>query len=239
MRRTALGERQKAARRQMKALNPVIGRKLAEMRKLDMEAEKLVHEADTEFQKLCENWRNLASPSAEKQRKEIKHMYNRALALSNKKVKLADDMYQTVDRIVVQLDIERDGLRDALERLIDERKETLAQFESEPRRKRRTTQNKKSMSEDSGKQADAFEPFDTSKLVPDIPVDPNEPTYCHCKQVSYGRMVMCDNDNCPIEWFHFKCVGLNASPKGTWYCSLCAEEGDHTTKRKSDGNSEK
>lgn len=27
----------------------------------------------------------------------------------------------------------------------------------------------------------------------DCPVDPNEPTYCFCQQVSYGEMVACDN----------------------------------------------
>lgn len=27
----------------------------------------------------------------------------------------------------------------------------------------------------------------------DLPVDPNEPTYCFCNQVSYGEMVACDN----------------------------------------------
>ncbi|XWS09057.1 hypothetical protein CRYUN_Cryun40dG0053200 [Craigia yunnanensis] len=27
----------------------------------------------------------------------------------------------------------------------------------------------------------------------DLPVDPNEPTYCLCIQVSYGEMVACDN----------------------------------------------
>ena len=27
----------------------------------------------------------------------------------------------------------------------------------------------------------------------DLPVDPNEPTYCLCNQVSYGEMVACDN----------------------------------------------
>ncbi|XP_050220340.1 PHD finger protein ING1 isoform X1 [Mercurialis annua] len=56
----------------------------------------------------------------------------------------------------------------------------------------------------------------------DCPVDPNEPTYCFCQQVSYGEMVACDNPNCPIEWFHFGCVGLKEQPKGKWYCSDCA-----------------
>ncbi|XP_006820600.1 inhibitor of growth protein 3-like [Saccoglossus kowalevskii] len=51
--------------------------------------------------------------------------------------------------------------------------------------------------------------------------DPNEPRYCICNQVSYGEMVGCDNDDCPIEWFHYGCVGLTEAPKGKWYCPQC------------------
>lgn len=36
--------------------------------------------------------------------------------------------------------------------------------------------------------------------VLDMPVDPNEPTYCLCHQVSYGEMIGCDNvDVCIIK----------------------------------------
>ncbi|CAN4090984.1 unnamed protein product [Withania somnifera] len=56
----------------------------------------------------------------------------------------------------------------------------------------------------------------------DLPVDPNEPTYCFCNQVSYGEMVACDNPNCKIEWFHYGCVGLKEQPKGKWFCADCA-----------------
>ncbi|XP_030534040.1 PHD finger protein ING1 isoform X1 [Rhodamnia argentea] len=56
----------------------------------------------------------------------------------------------------------------------------------------------------------------------DIPIDPNEPTYCFCNQVSFGEMVACDNPDCKIEWFHYGCVGLKDVPKGKWYCSDCA-----------------
>ncbi|XP_068661258.1 PHD finger protein ING1 [Aristolochia californica] len=62
---------------------------------------------------------------------------------------------------------------------------------------------------------------DTPSIELDIPVDPNEPTYCFCNQVSYGEMVACDNPDCKIEWFHFGCVGLKEQPKGKWYCSNC------------------
>jgi len=57
--------------------------------------------------------------------------------------------------------------------------------------------------------------------VLDMPVDPNEPTYCFCRQVSYGEMIGCDNVDCPIEWFHFGCVNLSIKPRGEWYCRNC------------------
>ena len=50
-----------------------------------------------------------------------------------------------------------------------------------------------------------------------------EAVYCICQQVSFGEMIACDNAaNCPYEWFHYECVGLNEPPKGTWYCPVCA-----------------
>ncbi|KAH8695937.1 inhibitor of growth proteins N-terminal histone-binding-domain-containing protein [Talaromyces proteolyticus] len=47
--------------------------------------------------------------------------------------------------------------------------------------------------------------------------------YCTCRSVSHGDMVACDNDNCPYEWFHWKCVGLTREPLGTWYCVECRQ----------------
>uniref|UniRef100_A0A3Q3RDW8 Inhibitor of growth protein n=1 Tax=Monopterus albus TaxID=43700 RepID=A0A3Q3RDW8_MONAL len=60
--------------------------------------------------------------------------------------------------------------------------------------------------------------------VLDMPVDPNEPTYCLCHQVSYGEMIGCDNTDCSIEWFHFACVGLTTKPRGKWYCPRCSQD---------------
>ena len=59
---------------------------------------------------------------------------------------------------------------------------------------------------------------------PELPIDPDEPTYCLCDQVSYGQMIGCDNKKCPIEWFHFSCVGLSHKPKGKWYCPDCTKD---------------
>ncbi|KAL3679453.1 hypothetical protein R1sor_022409 [Riccia sorocarpa] len=58
----------------------------------------------------------------------------------------------------------------------------------------------------------------------DQPVDPNEPTYCICGQVSFGDMIACDNELCTGgEWFHYQCVGLSSETrfKGKWYCPTC------------------
>ncbi|KAL8290632.1 hypothetical protein RQP46_002890 [Phenoliferia psychrophenolica] len=52
-------------------------------------------------------------------------------------------------------------------------------------------------------------------------VDPSEPTYCYCETVSYGEMIGCDNDDCPREWFHLACVGLDEIPEGDWHCPDC------------------
>lgn len=49
--------------------------------------------------------------------------------------------------------------------------------------------------------------------------NPSEPLYCFCKKGSFGQMIACDNTECPVEWFHYSCVGLKGQPKGKWFCS--------------------
>ena len=75
----------------------------------------------------------------------------------------------------------------------------------------------------------------------------NEPRYCYCNQVSYGEMIACDADDCPREWFHLECAGLDQIPgrngkhllcfplsvlsssnqltclTAKWYCNECKE----------------
>lgn len=49
-----------------------------------------------------------------------------------------------------------------------------------------------------------------------------ETVYCFCRLGSFGNMIGCDNEECPIEWFHYSCVGLTEPPRGSWYCPTCA-----------------
>ncbi|XP_063702409.1 inhibitor of growth protein 4 isoform X1 [Culicoides brevitarsis] len=100
-----------------------------------------------------------------------------------------------------------------------------------PGKKGRSKVNQEKEGRKGQKKGDAEEVLSTGSHTPhhpsdvlDMPVDPNEPTYCLCHQVSYGEMIGCDNPDCPIEWFHFACVGLTTKPKGKWYCPKCSNE---------------
>jgi len=90
---------------------------------------------------------------------------------------------------------------------------------SRPGSKRRG-QKTVSSTQSSSSQSEKTYPEPSLDWVP----DPNEPTYCLCNQVSYGEMVGCDNPSCPIEWFHYGCVGLTDAPKGKWYCPDCSAQ---------------
>ena len=67
----------------------------------------------------------------------------------------------------------------------------------------------------------------------------SEPIYCTCNRPYDGAMIACDNESCPIEWFHYgncipycksvrlltfffvECVKLKSTPVGIWYCDHC------------------
>ena len=50
------------------------------------------------------------------------------------------------------------------------------------------------------------------------------PLLCYCKRnEEYDNMVCCENDECPIEWYHLTCVGLDHLPgrEEVWICQQC------------------
>jgi len=75
---------------------------------------------------------------------------------------------------------------------------------------------------------------------PQEEIDPDEPRYCICDDVSFGQMISCDNNvsqsslvlltstdkhKCEKEWFHLECVGMAEkdipSRRAKWYCPDC------------------
>ena len=48
-------------------------------------------------------------------------------------------------------------------------------------------------------------PSSSSSLLQEVAPDDS---YCICGEGYVGQMIACDQPDCPVQWFHFKCVGL-------------------------------
>jgi hypothetical protein len=171
---------------------------------------------------------NLPISGAEsvKFREDVTKMFNTARQLTEDKINFANQSYEVVDKYIRKLDddlsmFESDLKAKALEEGIDLEK----------------------LIQDDHKKAEIGGLSAVASIFPhlikgadpgleDMPIDPNEPTYCVCKQVSYGHMIGCDNLDCAIEWFHFGCVGLSSKPKGKWYCNKCIQHFPESTEGK-------
>ena len=77
------------------------------------------------------------------------------------------------------------------------------------------------LSEDSTATGSSLDHDDTPESADTYYVD--QPSYCYCRGPEEGTMIACDNPDCPIEWFHTKCLRLHTLPKGKtkWYCPDC------------------
>ena len=50
----------------------------------------------------------------------------------------------------------------------------------------------------------------------------NDYEFCVCKTDIGGRMIGCDNSDCPYKWFHLSCLKLKRVPrKSPWLCKFC------------------
>ncbi|KAM4626901.1 inhibitor of growth protein 5-like [Discoglossus pictus] len=161
----------------------------------------------------------------------IQNAYSKCKEYSDDKVQLAMQTYEMVDKHIRRLaaDLARfeADLQDKLEGTEFDSptgrgiKKNCGQKEKQGSRGHRvseedTVKKKKLKGGPVFSEASTVCPIRSDVL--DMPVDPNEPTYCLCHQVSYGEMIGCDNPDCPIEWFHFACVDLTTKPKGKWFC---------------------
>lgn len=156
--------------------------------------------------------------------RESMDLFDKARSFADDKVDLAMQTYDLVDKHIRRLE----GLSGA--QAIGETNGTS----SGPVGQSRKGGTGGNSSGGSGASASGSGCVKTEPLAVDMPLDPNEPKYCTCHQVSFGEMIACDNKDCPIEWFHFACVDLKSKPKGKWYCPECFninKKGKHRLKR--------
>lgn len=54
--------------------------------------------------------------------------------------------------------------------------------------------------------------------------------YCYCQRPyeACDEMIACDAQDCAIEWFHFKCVGITVAPQDKWFCPQCQTRNQHS-----------
>ena len=147
--------------------------------------------------------RHLNPRKRKSEMEKIMKMFGEAKENSDVKVNLAVQTYEMVDRHIRKLDAD-------LARFEAEMKEAggrLSQTESEGEEtdrgekkvmkkkkgrpaKEEVTRPKTPLAAANGKDLNVSDP---AVPIVDMPVDPNEPTYCLCQQVSYGEMIGCDN----------------------------------------------
>ncbi|XP_037083466.1 LOW QUALITY PROTEIN: inhibitor of growth protein 4-like [Pollicipes pollicipes] len=172
---------------------------------------------------------------------QVERLFTKLREFADDKVQLAIQTYELVDKHIRRLDsdlarfeseIKQKALGQRTGAAADEKKAVKRKADS-TQRKRRGSDDDDDDDDDSPPQKKRAKKAAASQLalpithpsdVLDMPVDPNEPTYCLCHQVSYGEMIGCDNLDCPIEWFHFACVGLSTKPKGKWFCPKCNQD---------------
>lgn len=156
----------------------------------------------------------------------IEHNMNEIIKLSEEKMTRAQQIYDYIDQHIRKLDkdlksfeaeVAKERQRLGLPPVPGVEGELLPAGGADGRRKR------------GGKAgAPALEPVHqpTSEELYQAALavaDATEPTYCYCNRISFGEMIACEHPECPIEWFHFECVGLTPEnrPKGKWYCKEC------------------
>ncbi|CAG5116312.1 unnamed protein product [Candidula unifasciata] len=216
------------------------------MSDLDQRSQDLMKKIDKAATDYLSKVRHMSPDKRTNQLNHIESMFMKNREYGDDKVSLAMQTYEMVDKHIRKLDSElarfEADLKDKSsghKNSITEAKVTTAQKKGEKEKKKRKSnkddfedeipkkKKKKGLFADEETEIEALSPFPLSTHpsdVLDMPVDPNEPTYCLCNQVSYGEMIGCDNPDCPIEWFHFACVQLKTKPKGKWYCPRCQED---------------
>ncbi|CAD6197105.1 unnamed protein product [Caenorhabditis auriculariae] len=160
---------------------------------------------------------------------EIRTLYAEADGFAEKKVELAEQMYDKVDSFINEMDEYKKRLDK--KRVVPDDKKLAKGTQPAKRAKVPKVERKKTTAAEhkAARLAENAAMMDQLKEAPvvgelEAPVNPHEPVYCVCRQVSFGQMVACDNKHCPTEWFHFGCVGIDATPSGVWYCSDCKQQ---------------
>ncbi|KAJ9695670.1 hypothetical protein PVL29_010912 [Vitis rotundifolia] len=161
----------------------------------------------------------------EKMRKDIEANQDNALSLCTEKVLLAQQAYDLIDSHVKRLDEDLTNFAEDLKqegKISPDEPAILPPLPIVPKNEKRkflygTPQPKRVDYRDRDWDRERDRDFElmpppgshrkdfATPLDVDQPIDPNEPTYCVCHQVSFGDMIACDNENVS---HYFLCISF-------------------------------
>ena len=181
-------------------LTDISTKALGVVEKVDTFSQRLSLRIDKELRELC----HTGNPSKRRRVTVMRHVLE---DLAEKKTTIALRSYDLLDQHIQLVDKEIKLLEMSI-RLHGT--EIIAQVDSVP------------VKSSTGRRKGDQNMSRARELLQTI-VDPNEPIYCFCRQVAFGNMVACDNEECAIEWFHCSCVNLTKMPKNEWLCPTCSQ----------------
>jgi len=215
-----------------------VRRNLILLRELDQRCADNMKLLDDMQENVMEDITSLSREERAAKKRDLEAMFKVIGGFSDDKVELANQTYDMIDKQIQKLDAEYARFKTNLMK-------EYANMPSESQPSRSGKKNKRRRKKNQGNSCNSSKAagimpqlarpdisalaalpetlLNTNPLL-DMPIDPNEPRFCTCRQVSYGQMIGCDNNECSIEWFHFTCVGLVEKPKGKWFCAECRKK---------------
>jgi len=160
----------------------------------------------------------------------LKREQGKCVKLAEEKVQIMTKAYENIDLVVRRLDANlkkyesylRKGAFEVASGPVDRRTMLQRPFDADAREFQIFMQNE--VKDEMEKQTvPASQMANHGGTVAQGAVISTEPVYCLCRKIAFGEMVACDNTECRYEWFHFACVGMDATPRGKWYCPECTK----------------
>ncbi|GBM41679.1 Inhibitor of growth protein 4 [Araneus ventricosus] len=185
------------------------------MRDLDTRTKDEVQNVDKICKEFLEKIESLTDEEMAEETNKIRKMFKKAQDYGDDKVQLAMQTYEMVDKHIRRLDADlarfEADLKDKALNPHSSETDTVhkkkGRKSTEKEKKRRRAASDDDEIPKSVRKKIKQQPFIQPEIaalpaaltinhpsdVLDMPVDPNEPTYCFCHQVSYGEMIGCDN----------------------------------------------
>ncbi|TSO05410.1 Intermediate filament family orphan 1 [Bagarius yarrelli] len=193
------------------------------MRDLDQRTEDLKGQIDSLARDYTANARTLSSEQKLSLLRQIQQSYGKCKEFGDDKVQLAMQTYEMVDKHIRRLDTDlarfeadlkekqiestdydstsskgnKSDLRGPKEKKVSRTRSKVKNSDDDCSPKSGQKKVKLTQTSEFSSPAVNFGNVHPSDVL-DMPVDPNEPTYCLCHQVSYGEMIGCDNTDFPV-----------------------------------------